>query len=77
MGFFSIFKKKKNSDNEQNIEEQIELSDEVEQQAEEQTEEPTQEQATIQEPEEDEHAKAVKQDYADKPAVKLGFFSKG
>ncbi len=75
MGFFSIFKKK-NSDNEQNIEEQIELSDEVEQQAEEQTEEPTQEQATIQEPEEDEHAKAVKQDYADKPAVKLGFFKR-
>ncbi|PLX68648.1 MAG: signal recognition particle-docking protein FtsY [Denitrovibrio sp.] len=91
MGFFSIFKKK-NNDDEQNIEEQIETTNEGEQSAEfEETEEVVAEDTiveevaqekeqseieAVQEEEIDEHAEAVNQDYAEKPAVRLGFFKR-
>jgi len=69
MGFFSIFKKSK-KDEEQIIDEQIEQSEQVE---EVELPEPVIEEIAEAEPEKSE---AVKQDYAEKPAIKHGFFTR-
>ena len=95
MGFFSIFKKKKNEVTEQEeqvIQNDIETDEEseepeaIEEQAEETpaaTEETVAEEPQEDEPEdeddaeeEEEQSQAVKQDYAEKPAVKQGFLKR-